>query len=426
MYKFLKRQPEMYLNPGFKRTYFSLILLKSRLVTMLAMALLLSVPSILTAQTQPAQSPTPTPTPAPSPKPTPSGNVGDAGGPQGDLGPIAIPKKKEEPQHKEEAPKQPKKIEGMPEFTLRASAALVTLDVGVLTKDGMFVPGLKQENFRVFEDGVPQKITNFGQTQAPITAVMLVEFAKNFYPFQYDALTASYVFASTLKKEDWIALISYDIRPHILADFTQDKREIYGGLSSLQLAMSAETNLFDSLYDTIDRLEGVEGRKYIILISSGRDTFSKRNLDQMLRKVQGTKDIAIYTVSTGQAMRNYAESHGLMGYLCGITSFNCNMEFLQADNQLKSFARMTGGRYYAPVFQAQFKEIFADVAQTLRNQYGITYHPTNSKQDGTFRKIKVELVAPDGGPLKMRDEKGHDVKYQVVSREGYQAKHEVE
>src|SRR4029077_15790833 len=173
------------------------------------------------------------------------------------------PKKKEEPPKKDDTPKGPKKVEGLDNFSMRVASQLVTLDVGVLAKDGTFIPGLKQQYFRVLEDGVPQKITAFNQTQAPITAVMLVEFANNFYQFQYDSINASAVFASTLKKDDWVALITYDIKPHMLADFTQDKREIYGGLRSLQFAMSAETNLFDALYDTIDRLEGVEGRKYI-------------------------------------------------------------------------------------------------------------------------------------------------------------------
>lgn len=350
-----------------------------------------------------------------------------AGGPEGDIGPIAVPKKKEEPTpRKEEAPKPPKKDEAMPNFSLKVNVPLVTLDVGVLTKDGVFVPGLKEQNFRVLEDGVPQKISGFNQTQAPITAVILMEFANNFYPFEYDSLYASSVFASTLKKEDWIALVTYDIREHILADFTQDKREIYEGLRSLQFAMSQESNLFDALYDTVDRLEGVEGRKYIILISSGRDTFSKHTLDQTLKKVQNSKDIAIYSVSTGQALREYLDSHGGSSALCPITSFSCRTEWLQADNQMKSFAKMTGGKYYAPLFQAQFREIFSDIGQTIRNQYSLAYHPSNPAQDGSYRKIKVELVGPDGKPLKMRDEKGKDVKYQIVSREGYRARREVE
>ena len=370
--------------------------------------------------------------PQPTPTPTPAANApAEAGGPQGDIGPIAVPKKKEEPPKKEEAPPHPKKVPGLEDnFSMHVSSQLVTLDVGVLAKDGMFIPGLKKEYFRVLEDGVPQTITAFNQTQAPITAVMLVEFSNNqyFYSFQLDSINASYIFAQTLKKEDWIAMISYDIRPRMLQDFTQDKRAVLGAISSLQpgMSMSSETNLFDALYDTLDRLEGVEGRKYIILITSGRDSFSKLNLDQLLKKVQASRDTAIYVVSTGQALRNYAETHGYMRYLCQITEFECNMTFLQADNQMGAIARMTGGKLYKPLFLASFKDAFNDIGETIRNQYSLAYHPTNPAQDGKFRKIKVELVDETGHPLKMRDQKGKEVKYQIIARDGYKARQQVE
>ena len=386
------------------------------------LALFLLIPGTLMGQNQPQSQPSPNPQQQENQQNT----TPSAGGPEGDIGPIAIPKKKEPEPKREEAPRPPKKPEALPNFSLKVNVPLVTLDVGVLTKDGQFVPGLKEQNFRVLEDGVPQKLTGFNQTQAPITAVILTEFADNFYPMEYDSLYASSVFASMLKKEDWIALVTFDIREHILADFTQDKREIYEGLRSLQFAMSQETNLFDALYDTVDRLEGVQGRKYIILIASGRDTFSKHTLDQTLKKIKNSKDIVIYSMSTGEALREYAEDHGLMRYLCPITTFSCRTEWLQADNQMKSFAKMTGGKYYAPLFTAQFREDFADIGQTIRNEYSLAYHPTNSAQDGTYRKIKVELVGPDGKPLKMRDEKGRNVKYQIIAREGYTAKREVE
>jgi VWFA-related protein len=392
----------------------------------LTVAISFGLSSAVCAQSQPQNQPSPNP----QQQQNQQNSTPSAGGPEGDMGPIAIPKKKEEPPAKDEAPKEPKKVEGMPQYSLHINVPLVTLDVGVLTKEGMFVPGLHQENFRVLEDGVPQKLSGFNQTQAPITAVMLVEYANNdyFYRFAYESMVASYTFAQSLKKDDWIALITYDLRERILQDFTQDKRAIASSLSMLQpgMAMSQETNLFDALYDTIDRLENVEGRKYIVLISTGRDTFSKHTLDQLLKRIQGTKDIAIYSISTGQAYRNYLETQGYSRLLCDITSFNCRMEYLQADNQMKTFARLTGGRAYLPMFQAQFREAFADIAQTIRNQYSLAYHPTNPSQDGGFRKIKVELVGPDGKPLKMRDEKGKDVKYQVVARDGYRAKREVE
>jgi VWFA-related protein len=425
MENFIKRQLEMRLIRSDHTPYIS----KAKAgVQLLALALIVVLGPAGVARLL-AQSPTPTPQNGGQQGQQNQQNSGaEAGGPSGDIGPIAVPKKKEEePKKKDDTPKPPK-VETMPNFSMRVSAQLVTLDVGVLTKEGMFVPGLKKENFRVLEDGVPQTVTSFNQTQAPITAVMLVEFASNFYAFEYDAIGASYVFAQTLKKDDWIALISFDIRTRILADFTQDKREVFEGIRSLQIPMSSETNLFDALYDTIDRLETVEGRKYIILIASGRDTFSKRTLDQMLKKIKASKDIAIYAVGTGQALRNWAESHQMMAALCPMTSFACSTEWAQADNQMRSFAKMTGGRAYFPLFTGSFKDAFVDIGNTIRNQYSLAYRPTNPAQDGSYRKIKVELVAADGSgkPLIIRDEKNKDLKYQVVSREGYNAKREVE
>ena len=346
----------------------------------------------------------------------------EAGGPGGDVGPYAVPKKKEEPPPP--PPEKPKKIEGMPDYSINVDVPLVNVDVSVLTKNGQFVPGLKKDNFRVLEDGVPQKITNFAQAEAPITAVMLVEFASTNYYFLYDALNASYNFANSLKKDDWIAVEYYDMKPHILVDFTQDKRAIMGALNSLRIPTFSETNLFDALYDTMDRLDRVEGRKYIILISSGVDTFSKLNLDQMLKKVKATHNITIYAVSIGRAVREYYEAHGAT-LPHGLAPIQ-NIDYLQADNEMNTFARLTGGRAYFPRFEGELPEIFHDVAADIRNQYNLAYHPTNPKLDGTYRKLKVELVAPDGGPLKVKDQKGKDVKVQIIAREGYTAKHTVE
>src|SRR5437899_124938 len=427
MYKLIKRQCEMLLIHTAQPLRISKGNACLRLPAALALiAILWLVAPMMHAQSQQNQ---PTPTPTPSAQ-QPTNAPAEAGGPQGDIGPIAVPKKKEEAPKKDEAPKTPKKVEGLDNFSMRVASQLVTVDVGVLGKDGGFIPGLKKEYFRVTEDNVPQTITSFSQIQAPITAVLLVEFSNNqyFYSFQIDSIKSAYVFSQTLKKEDWIAMISFDLKAHILEDFTQDKRAILGAVGSLQpgMAMSQETNVFDALYDTIDRLENVEGRKYIVLITAGRDSFSKHTLDQTLKKVQASKDIAIYVVATGKSLLNYAQTHGLMRYLCPITEFNCEMTFLQGDNQMKAITKMTGGRFYEPIFDGQLREIFADIGQTIRNQYAIAYHPTNSAQDGSFRKIKVELVDETGHPLKMKDEKGKEIKYQIVARDGYKAKQQVE
>jgi VWFA-related protein len=368
------------------------------------LALALS-PFLVSAQDQSSQNPNQQPAPP------------EAGGPGNDVGPYAIPKKKEEPPPP--PPTKPKKIEGMPDYSLRVDVPLVDLDVSVVTKNGQFIPGLKKENFRVYEDGVPQNISNFNQQEAPITAVMLVEFASTNYWYLADALNASYTFASGLKKEDWVAVVSYDMRPYIMVDFTQDKRAILGALNMLRIPGFSETNVFDALYDTLDRIDRIEGHKYIILISSGRDTFSKINLDQCLKKIKATPNVSIYAISIGRALREMADARGMVGPIM-------STDFLQADNQMNTFAKLTGGRAYFPRFEGELPEIFRDIAADIRNEYNLAYHPTNTKLDGTYRKLKVELVGPDGSPLKVKDQKGKDVKYQVIAREGYTAKHQVE
>jgi len=350
----------------------------------------------------------------------------EAGGPQNDTGPYVVPKKKEAPPPP--APEKPKKIEGMPDYSIKVDVPLVNLDVLVTTKDGQTIPGLKQDNFRIFEDGVPQKISTFNQTEAPITAVLLIEFAAGgpfsgmrSYYYIYDALNASYTFASGLKKDDYVAVVSYDMKPQILVDFTQDKRAINGALNMLRIPGFSERNLFDALFDTLDRLDRIEGKKYVILVSSGADTFSKLTLDQTLKKVKATRDTTIYAVSIGWYWRERVDAASM-----GNDPFGRNVGWLQNDNQLNAFAKLTGGRAYFPRFEGELPEIFNQISADIRNQYNITFHSTNPKQDGTYRKLKVELQAPDGGPLKVRDQKGKDVKYVVYAREGYTAKHTVE
>jgi VWFA-related protein len=349
----------------------------------------------------------------------------EAGGPSGDIGPYAIPKKTEETPPPPPPP-TPKSTEGMPDYSIRVNAPLVNVDVMVTTKAGQFVPGLKQDNFRIFEDGAPQTISSFTVSKAPITAVLLVEYGATNYGFMIQALQASYAFASTLQKDDWVAVAYYDMQPHILVDFTQDKRAVMGALNQLRIPGFSETNMFDALYDTLDRLDRVEGKKYIILVSTGVDTFSKLTLDKMMKKIKDTKDVTIFPISVGWIIREMYESETGRAAPHGMGIPVSRMDYLQADNEMRTFAAMTGGRAYFPRFQAEYAEDFQDIGDDIRHQYSITYRPTNDKLDGTYRKLKVQVVAPDGSPLKVKDQKGKDQKIDVVARDGYTAKHSVD
>lgn len=345
-----------------------------------------------------------------------------AGGPTGESGPIAVPKKPEG----EEPPPPPKpKHEDIPQYSLHVDVPLVTVDAQILMKDGhvMNLPlETAQEHFKVWEDGVPQKIQSVTISKAPITAVLLVEFAATNYNFMYDALNSSYVFASMLQPQDWVAIEEFDIKTHILIDFTQDKQAIFAALNTLRVPGFQETNIFDAMYDTLDRMDRIPGHKELVVVASGRDTFSKITLDQTLKKVKATPNVTIYTICTGEAYLEFLDSMGGGSQEMALYQ----LDYIQAKNQMNAFARMTGGLSYSPRLMGELPDIFRQVTQSIRNQYTITYKPTNSKQDGTYRKLKVALVGPDDKPLVVKDEKNKDIKYTVVARDGYTAKHEVE
>src|SRR5947209_11954994 len=215
------------------------------------------------------------------PPPPPQQQPDDSAGPQTDNGSIVLKKKKEgdnnAPPPAPAAPVEPKvKNPNNETYSIRVDVPIVNLDVNViLDKTHQFVPGLKAQNFLVLEDGVPQQVQSVRMAQAPITAVMLLEFAANSYYFIQDMQNASFSFFNTLRPEDYVAVITYDLRTHILTDFTNDKQVVGGALSSLMIPGFSDANLFDALYETLDRTSRIEGRKYIILIGTGRDTFSR-------------------------------------------------------------------------------------------------------------------------------------------------------
>jgi hypothetical protein len=103
-----------------------------------------------------------------------------------------------------------------------------------------------------------------------------------------------------------------------------------------------------------------------------------------------------------------------------------DISFLQADNEMRTFASLTGGASYFPRFQGEYPDIFGEINRNIRSKYELVYHPTNTKLDGTFRKLRVVLVDDEGQPLRMEDEKHKPVKYDIIARDGYKARQQVE
>jgi VWFA-related protein len=290
---------------------------------------------------------------------------------------------------------------------ISVSVDLVSLQVLVTDTQGNVLTGLKPENFTIYEDNVKQEILNFSPIESSLTAVMLVEYSNNIGNFIDDIWNAMATFASGLHKEDWVAVIGYDMRPTILCDFSKDRRELEDALRRFRYPATDYSNLSDALIDTLDRTQEIEGKVAVILLSTGLDTFSRHTYDEALEKCKQA-NASIYAISLGQYYRLRLESRGLL-------SNESRMNLLMADNRLRSFAELSGGASYFPRFQSELPSIFKNISQMLRSQFSIAYSSTNTNKDGKFRKIRVDVNTP------LTDTKGKPLKLKVITRKGYKA-----
>jgi VWFA-related protein len=310
-------------------------------------------------------------------------------------------------------PQNPQQQAPQAGVSIAVEVPVVTLDVVATTQHGDILTGLKRENFKITEDGVPQTISNFGPTDAPITMVLLMEFSSRGYSYMaYLARYWSQALFPQLQQKDWIALETFDMNTRLEVDFTQNKEEVLSAINHLYFPGFHESNVFDAILETVDRLKDVKGKKSIVVMASGVDTFSKHNLDQTMKALRQT-DVTIFCIGLGQAYQNVADPAGVRTLQ--------QMNFLQAENQLKTFARETGGQAWFPQFDGEMPGVFRDLAAFLRHQYSLSYSPTSGAKDGKFHKVKIELVNPDGSPLEVTDQKGKKQKLVVYAREGYEA-----
>jgi Ca-activated chloride channel family protein len=257
-----------------------------------------------------------------------------------------------------------------------------------------------------------------------MTVCLVVEFSNKFQRLYgsgwFETLNAAYGFVSTLKPEDYLAVIAYDMRPEILSDFSTDRMQAQEALQRLRIPAFSEANLYDTLIFTGERMQDIEGRKAIVLLSSGVDTFSKVTFDKARHAIQDN-GVPIYAVGMLQTQR---EMQGAMRP--GMGGAMSDMNLAVSNEQMKTFASETGGRAFFPRFQGEMPGIFRMVQESMRNNYTLTYQPSNQTKDGKFRRLKVELVNSDNQPLKVVDEKNKPIKVQIVTKAGYKAPREVE
>ena len=286
------------------------------------------------------------------------------------------------------------KVEAVTSVSVNIPA--VTVNLVATDKDGTLITGMTKDMFKVYEDGQPQEITNFFSDQSAVNVVLLVESSRLISGIEQDFWDASSDLIRNLRPEDYCALVTFDTRPRIAIDFTQDKGKIISEVRmSLYFKGFSESALSDAVVFVMDRMKEVTGKKAIILLATGLDTFSKINYTKAL-EIASVSDTVIYAVSMGQLARTYNDPY---------YSEESRITLLQSDVRLKSFAKKSGGLSFFPRFSTAYPAVFKDITTYLRYQYTLAYRPANQKLDGKTRKIKIEAAADinsDGTPDKLK------------------------
>ena len=281
--------------------------------------------------------------------------------------------------------------------TLKVVSKLVEVFATVRDRHNQILENLTKDDFKVFEDGVPQKITYFGkESDMPITLAILMDTSYSMNNIlEGEKAAASDFVHEIMRKKDEAVVISFDTDEDLLADFTEDpavltrainRAEInvdasgIGGTPGTVPSQSGGTNLYDAVYLAChDELGSEAGRKAVIVLSDAEDTGSKMNIDQAIESAQRA-DAVIHVILI-------SDPGATEGYGYGVA--------LQ-------MARETGGRVIPVHNDKTMNKAFDEISEELRSQYVLGYVPSNPAHDGTYRKIKVQTTQADAKILARR------------------------
>ena len=266
---------------------------------------------------------------------------------------------------------------------INIESSVVILNASVSDTGGRTVSGLKQTQFKVFEDGKEQKIDFFQSEETPFAAVILLDTSGSMETRVSMARSAAINFLDGLRPDDVAAIYNFDSKVKLVQDFS-NSRDITERIFDLKA--DGYTALNDAIYQAARELaKRAEKRKAIIVLSDGADNKSGRSADRAL-KAALAENVTIYTVDMSAI-----DTGG--------------RERMQSQGALKNFAEKSGGYFVATPGGEAMRDAFKDIVEELGTQYTLGYQPSNTKKDGKWRSIEVRVARPN---LNIRTRKGYN------------------
>jgi Ca-activated chloride channel family protein len=304
-----------------------------------------------------------------------------------------------------EAQENPQK----PQQTIRIGVERVNVGVIVSDHSGHFVAGLRREDFRVFDNGIEQSISGFSAIEEPGQVLLLIEAGPAVYLLEGGHVWAANELLDGLSADDRVAVVKYTDSAATLLDFTADKRAVDTAFGQLRFNLGfGSLNLASSVSEVLEWLAGVQGKKTIVLLSTGVDT-SRSNEAALLMQKLRVSDVRLLAVSLAGSLQNHQP--GGKKKLSTKDSGETAQQFEQAGELLKQMAASTGGRAYFPANAKDFNSAYAEIAMIIRHEYSLSFSP--SIRDGLTHAIKVSVNAPPPNR--------QDTGYRVDHRQGYVA-----
>ncbi len=294
---------------------------------------------------------------------------------------------------------------------LQVTTEMVQIGVSVLAAGGDFVSGLQRQNFRVLDAGAERPLIFFAPTDAPTQILVLVETSPAVYLIQSQHIAAAYALLNGLAPDDQVALVTYDQAPRAVLAFTPDKNALLGALGQIQFSVGmGELNFYDSVSTALDWIEPLNGKKALVLLTTGLDSSSPVRWDALVQKLRA-RDVVIFPVALGGWLRRAPDKKKKA---TGPPKED-SQDFAYADKALLSLATITGGRAFFPQSAKDFAPMYQQIAAALRHQYLLGIAP---EHDGQFHALSVEVLDASGQPYVTE---GKKATHRIFSREGYLA-----